>query len=495
MQLFDKDFRKKYAFIKHAIPAIIPFIAVVIWYYFVQWFNTHYGGTISAVEIRPIWSCSPELRAEIWDKIANTWLNSYYHVSLQIIALLSLLTSIIFFKKTNKFLSLAFILSVIGGASFFFFFFKSLAPCDYYMINVFIIILFALVNLFYLLKKHFPAVYKSLIFKIAFALLVAFYAYECRKIIQVKHKGHYNVTHENRFSGFVGMEEYNREELGINFSDLVISIPDPSNNISLYLMNQPGWTEYGVGRLKGANRMDYLIDKGAKYLFISDPIVYQKKSYKYLYPYMKNKIGQHKNVAVYDLRNMDSTTTYSNFEDIKDDVMTGKALISTKGPGSFHFQGFETLYPKNKLDTSLAKRSNMHGYTKLCKRSSDFFKKNQWYELSFWYYNKGIRPEANMFIEQIDEQGDNEWTDLFGLDKGNVKGNWTMISHYFYCKEDAEKLNFVIHYDSDPGVNIYYTDFLIRRSDANVYYKVSDTLMFENNRRKVFHNADAFFND
>ncbi|MFO7790822.1 MAG: glycosyltransferase family 39 protein [Bacteroidales bacterium] len=496
MQLFDKDFRKKYAFIKHTIPAIIPFVAVVIWYYFVQWYNAHYGGTISAVEIRPIWEHSPETISRIWDRIVNVWLNSYYHVSLQIIALLSFLSSVIFFKKTNKYFTTVFILSVIGGASFFFLFFRSLFPCDYYLINVFIVILFALVNMFYLIKNYLPKAYKSPILKIAFALLIAFYAYECRKIVHDKHKGYYNITHKDRYSGFIGMEEYNREELGIEFSDLVISIPDPSIDITLYLMNQPGWSEFDLEAYQGAERIDYFISKGAKYLFISDPNIYNNEDYRYLIPYMNNKIGQYKNVAVYDLQNQDKTAKDSNIERIKDYILQGDTLVSTKNQNSFHFQGFETLYPKNKLDTSLAQRSNMHGYTKLCQLSSDFFHKNQWYELSFWYYNKGIRSKANMFIEQINTQGDNEWTDLFNLGKkGAEKDKWTLISHYFHCKEDTETLHFVIHYDSDPGIDIYYTDFLVRNSDADVYYKISDTLMFENNRRKVFHDTDTFFDE
>jgi hypothetical protein len=396
MQLFDKGFREKYNYKKYMIPAIIPFAGVLIWYTFAQWFNTKYGATISPLELRAIWKLSPETIAEIWINIRDVWLNSYFHVSLLYVALGSLIASIVFFRKTNRFFSLVFFLSVFAGTAFFFFFFRSLYNHDYYLINVFIVVLFALINLFYLIKNHLPRVYKSIIFKIAFALLVGYYAYECRQMIHFKHEGYLNAMHEKCYSGFIGMETYNRE-LGITPRDPVISIPDPSINISLYLMDQPGWTDFGANKYKGSERIDHFIVKGAKYLFISDPNILNDKQDDYLFPYMSNKIGQHKNVAVFDLTNLSSEAN-SDVGEIKDMVLAGKSLISTKGPGSFHFKGFKTQYPKVRLDTSLAHRSNMHGYNRLCRLSSDFFKKDQWYELSFWYYNKGKRPEVNMFI-------------------------------------------------------------------------------------------------
>ncbi|MDZ7774840.1 MAG: hypothetical protein U5L09_04105 [Bacteroidales bacterium] len=99
MQLLDKEFRDKYRFQRFIIPALIPLAGVFIWYYFVEWFNSNYGGTISPVTIRPIWVLSADVIEKTWDQIANVWLNSYYHVSLQIIALISLLK---FFRYSLK---------------------------------------------------------------------------------------------------------------------------------------------------------------------------------------------------------------------------------------------------------------------------------------------------------------------------------------------------------------------------------------------------------
>jgi hypothetical protein len=493
MQLFDKDFREKYNYKKYIIPAIIPFAGVIIWYTFAQWFNTKYGATISPLELRAIWKLPPDTIAEIWRKIREIWLNSYFHVSLLYIALGSLITSIIFFKKTNRFFSLVFFLSVIAGTAFFFFFFRSLYNHDYYLINVFIVVLFALINLFYLIKNHLPRVYTSIIFKIAFALLVGYYAYKCHQVIHVKHEGYFNKLHKIRYSGFMGMEAYNRE-LGIKPRDPVISIPDPSINISLDLMDQPGWTDFGLVQYKGTERIDHFIEKGAKYLFISDPNILNDKQYDYLFPYMSNKIGQHKNVAVFDLTTLNSDTP-SDIHDIKDDIIAGKSLVSTKGPGSFHFKGFKTQYPQERLDTSLAHRSKMHGYNRLCHLSSGFFKPNQWYELSFWYYNAGIRSDVNMIINQIDKDEIQNWTDYFSMKNGAEKGDWTLISYYFYRRKDARTLNFTLHCKTDPGIYIYYTDFLIRQSDTDVYYLINDTLLFKNNQHIPIKDGELMLAD
>lgn len=302
MQLFDKEFRDKYQFQKFIVPAVIPLAGVFVWYYFVEWFNSNYGGTISPVTIRPIWVLSAEVIAKTWDKIANVWLNSYYHVSLQIIALISFLGTLIFFKKSNRFLTVVTTLSILGSTAFFFLFFRSLFNHDYYLINVFILIVFSLAGGAIMLKNHLPKLYNSVILKILLVILVGFYANECRQRIKIKHDGYHNYHHKTRYSGFVGIEEYNRDTLGIKPQDLVIAMPDPSNNISLYLMDQPGFTEFGISHVKGAERIDYLISRGAEYLFVSHKKVYKEDKYNYLKPYLKYKIGDYKNIDIYDLR-------------------------------------------------------------------------------------------------------------------------------------------------------------------------------------------------
>jgi hypothetical protein len=85
---------------------------------------------------------------------------------------------------------------------------------------------------------------------------------------------------------------------------LVISIPDPSNNITLYLMNQPGFTDYGFTWYKDEKRVKHFISLGAKYLVLNDTSLIQKENFKYLKDFTSNPLIKYKNVVVYDLQNI-----------------------------------------------------------------------------------------------------------------------------------------------------------------------------------------------
>ena len=300
-QIFSSSFRSKYRFRKFILPVLIPFIIVIIWYYFVYYFNTNFGGTISPVAIRPIWVLDQPTITKTWERINNEWLHSYFHLSFQISAGLLLLTCLALYRKSNKFLTILSVITLIGAAGFFLLFFRSFYHHDYYIINLFILIVFILINGLVLVQKQFPGLYRSIIVKIVIALVVSFFAYKVIGKVHYKLTSNYNNLHRQLYHGYVGLEEINRN-LGIRPNDLVISIPDNSINISLYLMNQPGFTEYGFFNKKGSDRIDFFISKGAKYLYISDSTVYNNKSYQYLKPYLVKKIAHYKNIDIYDIR-------------------------------------------------------------------------------------------------------------------------------------------------------------------------------------------------
>ena len=299
--VFSKSFRKEYKILSFILPMIIPAIMVFLWYYFVHFFNTNFGGAISPVTIRPIWELDAEVISKTWHRIGNEWINSYFHSSTLIVALIVIIITLIFFKKTNRFLILFIILNLLGSTIFFFMFFRSLYAHDYYLINVFIVVVLILFNGLMLLKHYYPNLYSSKILKIFIVLILAYYAYEARVRVDSKFNGCYNNLHIKYYNGYVGLEKINREN-GINKMDLVISIPDNSINISLYLMNQPGFTDYGFINKKGKKRIEFFISKGAKYLFVNDTTIYNKQEYQFLKHFTKNKLLRHKNIDIYDLR-------------------------------------------------------------------------------------------------------------------------------------------------------------------------------------------------
>ena len=109
-----------------------------------------------------------------------------------------------------------------------------------------------------------------------------------------------NSNYELTFESYETIEPYSRG-IGINKDDLVVSIPDPTCTASLYFMNQRGWTNFGWENdsLQYGIGMKEKIQLGAKYLFLSDTTFVNNPLLKQFTEY---KIGQYKNIAIFDLR-------------------------------------------------------------------------------------------------------------------------------------------------------------------------------------------------
>ncbi|MBM3437033.1 MAG: hypothetical protein FJY07_12550 [Bacteroidetes bacterium] len=299
--VFSKEFRTKYKLLHLIIPALIPMVSVIIWYYIVHYYNTHFGASISPVEIRPIWRLDEETIIKTFTRIKKEWLTSYFSYVVHIVTLICLISTLFFFKKTNRFISIFSIFTLLGAIFFFLFFFRSMYQHDYYMINNFIAWMIILFNGLLLLKKTISVIYNSWISKALFILIIVFSTIKAEKIINFNYKGYHNTWHKVKFRGLEGIEKINRG-LGIKPDDLVISIPDESNNISLYLMNQPGFNDFGFTQMSGTKRIKFFINKGAKYLFICDTSIYKKKEYKYLDEYTDFFLLRHRNIDIYDLK-------------------------------------------------------------------------------------------------------------------------------------------------------------------------------------------------
>ena len=84
--------------------------------------------------------------------------------------------------------------------------------------------------------------------------------------------------------------------LGIKKEDEVISLSDVSINVSLYLMNQKGWTNYGISN--DTVMIGKAIILGAKYLMLDKKEAGMKKN---IDSYLRNKIGQFKSVEIFKL--------------------------------------------------------------------------------------------------------------------------------------------------------------------------------------------------
>jgi hypothetical protein len=202
-----------------------------------------------------------------------------------------------FYRKADKLIFILTILISLGSLLFLILFFQALKDHDYYTINLFVLVPFVILSFLLLLKSRFNAMYSSLFFTI---ILIAFLFHSLdfarrRMESRFDSKGWQNENYIKNIQPFETITPYLRS-IGIKKDDRVISLSDDSPDISLYFMNQKGWTNYNISG--DSSKIKDKIRLGAKYLFIYDKKVYEDQA---IEPFIENKIGEYKNIDIYAL--------------------------------------------------------------------------------------------------------------------------------------------------------------------------------------------------
>ena len=303
--------------INHLIPFIIVIIINTSWYLFAIHFNKEHNEGILGSGIIPIWNYSEERILYVWRLFTHQLIFTYYSKYMLLFIAACFILCLFYFKKSNRFLITLNIFIAFGSFLFFILWYDVFHGHDYYMINLLMFSVFTLLNFSVIVKDHFKKIAKSFFIKILFLLFLSiniFYA-SAQTYIRYFYPEHDTVfsyivpeetleffrfmhwNYKEHVKAFETIEPFNRK-LGIKRTDKVISLCDPSLDITLYLMDQKGFTDFDLFTSRGDERMQKYLRMGAKYLFISDKKFYEEK---YLEPYLKNKMGSYKNVDIYYL--------------------------------------------------------------------------------------------------------------------------------------------------------------------------------------------------
>jgi hypothetical protein len=146
-----------------------------------------------------------------------------------------------------------------------------------------------------LLKDRFSKVYASVFLKI---ILIAFLVHNvdfARRRMEGRYspKGWQNKEYMEKIRPFEEITPY-LESIGITKDDRVLSLSDNSINVTLYLMNHKGWTNYGIE--SDSVKIREKIGHGAKYLFIYDEKTLDEPG---IQPFLNEQIGEYKNIRIF----------------------------------------------------------------------------------------------------------------------------------------------------------------------------------------------------
>lgn len=258
------------------------------WVYYAKWLNKLHGNHMSLLDILPIWKMSnPDIRYT-WGVLKKIWGPVLANNLNWILLLPAILFVGIKARKSNLFMPT--LLLLLGSLAYSILWFKAFTVHDYYLLTITIFPAFVFLLLFSSLASL--SLNKPLKWLLSIALLglVGYNIY---------YNGQVQVKRTSPSGSEINLEFYTLEpylrSLGIDRKDIIISVPDPSPNISLYMCNNPGWSD---GLNGGINNPKPYIEMGAKYLVAGDSTVLARPEMK---PYLQNPIGQHGQFTIYQL--------------------------------------------------------------------------------------------------------------------------------------------------------------------------------------------------
>lgn len=317
--LYDIIFRSKSLATrwKELIPFAFTLVSIFIWYSYTSWYNSQNLKYIFLQGILPIWEMDFISAANHLKTLSNSLLPEYIHPFILILMALCFSLLLIFRKKAHPYFLALTTLLFMGVGVYLILFFQVFDVHDYYLINL--LILVPAVGLLTLksIENFNVELLSSGKVKTGAILILLFlisttvvrnrikYSVENTYIVnspfidshQTEYWKWYHWNYENTFKGLETIEPY-LDSIGVTRDKKVISIPDESINISLYLMNRKGFNDFGYSHLQKQERIEWAKEKGAQFLIINDSKLLNEE---YLVPYLKNPIGEYKNVKVFKL--------------------------------------------------------------------------------------------------------------------------------------------------------------------------------------------------
>lgn len=277
------------------IPFVLIFAIIGAWVAYAKHYNALHTTMYFSTGIFPLWDMDKAGIEQVLKNVREIWLNQYFHVaSLYFLGVLFLM-NLVFIRKSNRLLLTTTLLLLLGTMIYVILWFLTFKGHDYYTINLYILLVFNLVAFGWVVNEHYRSVFDSKYIKAAFFLFLIVNIGHAYRQMEVRYNGWW--TEYPKYKDFHTITPYLRS-IGIQPLEPVISLPDTSH-LSLYLMNQHGWTECLENNRDRAS-IAASVKKGAKYLIVNGSETLGRD---YIQSFLYHPIGQYGSVRIYKLDN------------------------------------------------------------------------------------------------------------------------------------------------------------------------------------------------
>jgi hypothetical protein len=269
-------------------------LGVAGWYYHAYQLDHRHQPFIFLTETRSYWKTYFLEKPLVWHEVVHRWLPQALLPVVWLFILITAFVGALFSKKVKIEWILFGSLGLIMAVFFFLLMYRQFYLHDYLWIG-----LLAVVVLLAVVSVQAMSGLQNRGAKIALqggmGLLILLQLFQARLTLHERYMGFDNAL---LFNQHLWKLEPQLRQHNIQKTDLVISIPDVSPNLSLVAMNQYGFTNY---REKNTDSLGITrsIAAGASYLIVTDS-AWLKKTW--LQPFFKKQLWSYEDISVFDLR-------------------------------------------------------------------------------------------------------------------------------------------------------------------------------------------------
>ncbi len=285
----------------HRFRLLVAFVGaggvMVWWILFVRAYNAENGNNINLQGIYPMWEMG---RWEIYETLRFRLLDQgpkCFHS----VPMLLLLVGFVFvflakLKKMDLLLRNFLLMLVSGAVVYGVLWFKAFMIHDYYQLIFAIPAVFLTIAVLHYLQQYVlssMSMMKIRVVELVTAgLMIAAIYYN--QAIQLDRYSDANIGFDN-IQQINEVEPYLRK-IGVKPTDIVLSVPDGSPNISLVAYGNPGYSSDLFG--KGTYSVQFCKEHGAKYMIVANGTAIHEPAYE---PFTKKLIGRYKDIYIYDI--------------------------------------------------------------------------------------------------------------------------------------------------------------------------------------------------
>lgn len=292
--------------------SIVP-ILIISWYAYAEYFNGIHGFKYTFNHTWPIWKMGADEIVSWTEGVKNITGPVFFSKPMLLFLTLGGIYNVLSWKSLPLFAFISNALIIFGAILYFILWAPLMRNHDYYYIALVILYVGIAPVFIWNLKINRGRLFNHSITKIVFGLFVLFnvlYCFEVVKLKTLKQEGKSYFVSNKDFTGLMkwnnwdnsvirsryqGMKNY-MTKIGVKKEDLILSMPDPSFNITLYLLDHKGWTNFQG--YTTSEQIETLRKAGAKYLIISDTAFLEQE---FLQSYVRKPLGEFEGIQIFKL--------------------------------------------------------------------------------------------------------------------------------------------------------------------------------------------------